>query len=174
LAASASTWKFAVLHQPPYTSDSNDYGDTLEATSRRGDPNVQNIVSLLEKHAVDICFSGHVHDYERTFPIRGGRVTSYEDGGVVYVTTAGGGGPLEDFDPNNTWFGHKKARYHHLVYVAVNGDRLEFQAIDQHGRLFDVFELRKTAGRRERVGHAGGGSHELDHAQPGPSEPTRR
>ncbi|NNM25187.1 MAG: hypothetical protein HKO59_04245, partial [Phycisphaerales bacterium] len=56
------------------------------------------------------------------------------------------------FDPTNTWFGHKKTRSHHLVYVAVFGDHLEFQAIDQHGRLFDVFELRKTEGRRERVG----------------------
>ncbi|MBT8484892.1 MAG: metallophosphoesterase [Phycisphaerales bacterium] len=152
LAASTATWKFAVLHQPPYTSDSNDYGDTHETVSQRGDPNVQNIITLLERAGVDICFSGHVHDYERTFPIRGGRVTPYEEGGVVYVTTAGGGGHLEDFDPTNTWFGHKKTRSHHLVYVAVFGDHLEFQAIDQHGRLFDVFELRKTEGRRERVG----------------------
>jgi len=151
LAASTSKWKFAVLHQPPYTSDSDDYGNTLESTSHRGDPNVQNIITLLEKYAVDICFSGHVHDYERTFPIRDGRVTSYEEGGVVYVTTAGGGGHLEDFDPCNTWFGHKKARYHHLVYVAINGDHLEFQAIDQNGRLFDVFELRKSAARREFI-----------------------
>jgi predicted phosphodiesterase len=151
LAASKSKWKFAVLHQPPFTSDSDDYGNTFRTTSQRGDANVQNIVALLEAHAVDICFSGHVHDYERTFPIRDGQVTPYNDGGVVYVTTAGGGGHLEDFDPNNTWFGHKKARYHHLVYVAVHGDYLEFQAISQNGQLFDVFELRKTNGRRERI-----------------------
>ncbi|MHC5028961.1 MAG: metallophosphoesterase, partial [Planctomycetota bacterium] len=153
LAASTAKWKFAVLHQPPYTSDSDDYGNTFETTSNRGDPNVQNIVALLEKHGVDICFSGHVHDYERTFPIRHGHVTSYEDGGVIYVTTAGGGGHLENFDPANTWFGHKKAQYHHLAYIAVNGSHLEFQAIDEHGRLFDVFELRKTDGRRARVEH---------------------
>lgn len=145
LSESKATWKFAVLHQPPYTSDSNDYGDTLRTTSSRGDPNVQNIIKLLEQHGVDICFSGHVHDYERTFPIRGGSVTSYKQGGVIYVTTAGGGGGLEDFDPANTWFGHRKARYHHLVYVAINGDELEFQAIDEHGRLFDVMTLQKSA-----------------------------
>jgi len=157
LAASTSKWKFAVLHQPPYTSDSNDYGDTLESTSQRGDPNVQNIIALLEEYAVDICFSGHVHDYERTFPLRDGRVTSYENGGVVYVTTAGGGGHLEDFDPCNTWFGHKKARCHHLVYVALNGDHLEFQAIDQDGRLFDVFELRMSAARRQLLSRSRAG-----------------
>jgi len=143
LSSSTSKWKFAVLHQPPYTSDSDDYGDTFKTTSHRGDPNVQNIIALLEKYHVDICFSGHVHDYERTFPIIDGHVTSHKHGGVIYVTTAGGGGYLENFDPANTWFGHKKAQYHHLVYVAVNGNHLEFQAIDQHGRLFDVFELHK-------------------------------
>jgi len=145
LKACRAKWRFALLHQPPYTSDSNDYGDTLVEGSFRGDPNVRNIVGLLERYGVDICFSGHVHDYERTFPIREGRVTEYEDGGVIYVTSAGGGGGLEDFDPTNTWFGHKKARYHHLVYVGIHGDQLELQAIDQHGQLFDTLQLTKRS-----------------------------
>ncbi len=148
LKASEARWRFAVLHQPPYTSDSNDYGDTTKGTSNRGDPNVQNIIKLLEQYGVDICFSGHVHDYERTFPILDGRVTTYDKGGVVYITVAGGGGSLEDFDPANTPFGHKKARYHHLAYIAVNGDYLEFQAIDENGRLFDVFSLYKRDDER--------------------------
>jgi predicted phosphodiesterase len=143
LQQSVATWKFAVLHQPPYTSDSNDYGDTYHETSTRGDPNVRNIIALLEKFGVDICFSGHVHDYERTFPILDGKVIPTDKGGVVYVTTAGGGGYLEHFDPTNTWFGHKKANYHHLVYIAIHGNQLEFQAIDEHGNLFDVMTLKK-------------------------------
>jgi len=143
LSASNATWRFAILHQPPYTSDADDYGDTTQGASTRGDPNVRNSIGLLERYSVDICFSGHVHDYERTFPIRKEKVQAYEDGGVIYVTAAGGGGHLEDFDPTNTWFGHKKARYHHLVYVAIHGEHLEFQAIDEHGRLFDTLELRK-------------------------------
>jgi len=150
LSASRAKWRFAVLHQPPYTSDSNDYGDTTMGSSLRGDPNVRNIIGLLERFGVDICFSGHVHDYERTFPIREEEVRAYEDGGVIYVTAAGGGGHLEDFDPTNTWFGHKKARYHHLVYVAIHGDHLEFQAIDQHGKLFDVLALEKRRRGKSR------------------------
>jgi acid phosphatase type 7 len=148
LKQSTATWRFAVLHQPPYTSDSNDYGDTLIEASTRGDMNVRNIVGLLEKYGVDVCFSGHVHDYERTFPIRAGKVTPYQAGGVIYVTAAGGGGGLEDFDPTNTWFGHKKARYHHFVYVAIHGTELEFQAIDEQGRLFDLMTLQKRGSKR--------------------------
>jgi hypothetical protein len=66
------------------------------------------------------------------------------EGGVMYVTTAGGGGYLEHFDPTNTWFGHKKANYHHLVYIAIHGNQLEFQAIDEHGGLFDVISIKKA------------------------------
>ena len=148
LAASDAEWKFAILHQPPWTSDSNDYGNTLETSSKRGDMNARNITSTLEKHGVDICFSGHVHDYERTFPMIDGDVVPWDEGGVIYVTTAGGGGSLEDFDPANTTFGHRKARRHHLVYCGIHDGILEFQAMDEDGRLFDVLTLDKRDGRR--------------------------
>ena len=141
LEESQATWRFAVIHQPPYTSDSDDYGETRETTSTRGDVNVRNILGALERHGVDLCFSGHVHDYERTFPIKGGAVVPYRDGGIVYVTAAGAGGSLEDFDRTNTWFGHKKLRRHHFVHVAIHGDQLELQAMDEDGRLFDLFTL---------------------------------
>lgn len=142
LQASTARWRFAVLHQPPYTSDSNDYGDTAEGPSTRGDMNVRNIVALLERYGVDVCFSGHVHDYERTFPIKGGAVVPHAEGGVVYVTSAGGGGPLEDFDGTNTTFGHKKARRHHFVQVAIHADVLEMHTVDEQGRVIDVMTLR--------------------------------
>jgi predicted phosphodiesterase len=143
LAASSATWKFAVLHQPPFTSDSDDYGDTYQTASFRGDRNARQIVGLLEKYGVDICFSGHVHDYERTFPIKAGKVVTHGEGGVIYVTAAGGGGHLEDFDPANTWFGHRKARRHHVVQVGIHGPVLELFAMDDQGRLFDSLTLSK-------------------------------
>lgn len=145
LERSDALWKFAVMHQPPYTSDSDDYGDTTRGESRRGDPNARHPVALFERHGVDICFSGHVHDYERTLPIRDGLPARWDQGGVIYVTTAGGGGPLEDFDHVNTDFGHRKARRHHGCHVLVHGRKLEFQAIDEHGELFDVMMLEKPA-----------------------------
>ncbi len=149
LRESEAEWKFAVLHQPPWTSDSNDYGDTHKGFSNRGDLNARNITGVLEKHGVDICFSGHVHDYERTFPMIDGDVVPWDEGGVIYVTTAGGGGSLEDFDPANTPFGHRKARRHHFVYCGIHDGILEFQAMDEDGRLFDVLSLDKRDGRRE-------------------------
>ncbi|MHC4378230.1 MAG: metallophosphoesterase [Planctomycetota bacterium] len=157
LAASRATWKFAVLHQPPYTSDSDDYGDTYADASFRGDRNARQIVELLEKYGVDLCFSGHVHDYERTFPIRGGRVVSHFAGGVIYVTAAGGGGHLEDFDPANTWFGHRKANRHHVVQVGIHGAELELFAMDEEGRLFDSLTLTARSAKQAPKPPAGQG-----------------
>ncbi|MHC5001534.1 MAG: LamG-like jellyroll fold domain-containing protein [Planctomycetota bacterium] len=142
LAASQARWKFVVHHQPAYTSDENDYGDTWTGSSTHGDTNVRSLVPLYEKHGVDIVFNGHIHVYERTWPIRDGRVV--ESGGVIYVTTGGGGGGLEQFAPTRPWFSNTIMRGHHFCSVSINGGSLQFKAFDVDGHLFDTFELRKS------------------------------
>ncbi len=141
LAASDAQWKFVVHHQPAYTSDENDYGDTHKGASTFGDMNVRQLVALYEKYGVDVVFNGHIHVYERTWPIRDGGVV--EDGGVIHITTGGGGGGLEDFSPTRTWFSNTVARRHHFCYVTINGPVLQFKAIDTDDRVFDSFMLHK-------------------------------
>lgn len=141
LAESDAKWKFVIHHKPVYTSDENDYGNTWLGHSELGDGNVRNLVPLYERYGVDIVFNGHIHVYERTFPIRENRAV--DRNGVVYMTVGGGGGHLEQFAPFNPWFSEKKVRTHHFCHVSVNGDLLRVQAIDDSGRLFDHFEIRK-------------------------------
>jgi predicted phosphodiesterase len=142
LAASEADWKFAAHHHPPYTSDENDYGDTWEGTSTQGDLNVRALAPLYEEHGVDIVFNGHIHVYERTWPIHADRVV--EEGGVIYITTGGAGGGLENFAPSKAWFSNTVHRAHHYCYVAINGGALQFKAFDVEGRLFDSFSLKKV------------------------------
>ena len=67
-------------------------------------------------------FNGHIHVYERTWPIRAGKVEPKN--GVVYVTSGGGGGALENFSPVPTWF---KAQTRVWGYDLANaGDHREF------------------------------------------------
>jgi predicted phosphodiesterase len=142
LGASTAKWKFAYHHHPAYTSDSNDYGDTYKGGSTFGDVKVQDgLVPLYEKHGVDIVFQGHVHSYERTWPIRDENVD--QERGVVYVTAAGSGGGLENFAPSRTWFAARLLRGHHYCYVTIHDGTLRFQAYDLEGRLFDTLEIRK-------------------------------
>lgn len=143
LSSSKARWKFAIHHRPPYSSDENDHGDSWSGPTALGDPDIRTIVPLYEKYGIDIVFNGHIHVYERTFPILNGKAV--EHNGIVYMTVGGGGGGLENFAPFNPWFGDKKVRTHHICFVAINGGHLQLQAIDEYGKLFDVMEIRKPA-----------------------------
>ncbi len=142
LARSKATWKFVVHHHPPYSSDENDYGDTWKGRqSPRGDLKLRPLVGLYEKYEIDICFFGHIHDYERTWPIRADRIDPNR--GVIYLQVGGAGGGLENYAPTRSWFTAKVHRDHHVAFVSVCGKTLHLQAIDQNGSLFDQITLDK-------------------------------
>ncbi|HNS19131.1 MAG TPA: metallophosphoesterase family protein [Sedimentisphaerales bacterium] len=142
LAKSKATWKFAVHHHPPYSSDENDYGDTWKGQqSPRGDLKLRPLVGLYEKYGLDICFFGHIHDYERTWPIRADQVDPAH--GVIYLQVGGAGGGLENYAPTRSWFTAKVHRDHHFALVNICGNTLYLQAIDQSGILFDQITLHK-------------------------------
>ena len=142
LAKSTAKWKFCYHHHPPYSSDDDDFGDTWKGEpSRMGDTNVRQLAALYEKHNVDMVWNGHIHVYERTWPLRKGKVDHKT--GVIYITSGGGGGPLESFSPVPTWFKAQSRSDYHFCYVAIAGDRLSFKAFDHQAMLFDSIDLEK-------------------------------
>lgn len=142
LAASSATWKFVCHHHPPYSSDENDYGNLWKTNkSSRGDLNARHLTSLYDKYKVDIVWNGHIHSYERTWPIKAGKPV--DKGGSLYMITGGGGGGLETPGPFRTPFEHLVKRGHHYVMVWINGRSLTFKAYDLDGHLFDTFDLNK-------------------------------
>jgi acid phosphatase type 7 len=141
LAKSKATWKIAYHHHPAYSSDENDYGDTRKGPSTMGDLNARKLVELYEKHKVDVVFNGHIHLYERSWPIKAGKVD--RKNGVVHVTSGGGGGNLEDFSPLPNWFKAMVRVDFHYCYVAINGNNFDLKAFDQNGNLFDQFSIDK-------------------------------
>lgn len=149
LAASTAAWKFAAHHHPPFSSDNDDYGDTIKGDPQKrpvyGDRRVRHLVPLYEKYGVDIVFNGHIHSYERTWPIFEMRINQAR--GVRYVVSGGGGGGLETAAPNRVWFTHHVKRAHHYCYLVVHDRTMQFKAYDIDGLLFDQFELTKAADR---------------------------
>ncbi|GAB5518837.1 MAG: hypothetical protein RhofKO_10880 [Rhodothermales bacterium] len=140
LAQSTATWKVVVHHHPPYSSEENDHGDSWTGSTTHG-THARNLVPLYEQYGVDFCLFGHVHMYERTWPILQGEVN--QKNGVIYINSGGGGGGLEQFAPTRSWFSAKVKSTHHYAYFAIHDQTLFFQAIDDQGRLFDHFQLRK-------------------------------
>jgi predicted phosphodiesterase len=141
LAASEAKWKFCYHHHPPYSSDDDDFGDSWKGPTSSGDVRVRNFVKLYEKYKVDMVFSGHIHLYERTWPIREGKVD--EKNGVIYVTSGGGGGALENFAPTPAFFKQEGRVDYHFCYITIHQGTFNFKAFDHEGRLFDQFALKK-------------------------------
>ncbi|MEO1496222.1 MAG: LamG-like jellyroll fold domain-containing protein [Planctomycetota bacterium] len=143
LADSDATWKFVCHHHPPYSSDENDYGDLWRTNkSDRGDLRTRRLSKLYEKHGVDMVWTGHIHSYERTWPIRDGRAVGESDG-PVYMIVGGGGGSLETPGPYRPFFQNQVRRCHHYVMAHVNAGTLELRSYDLDDRLFDTVTLRK-------------------------------
>ncbi|MEM7263239.1 MAG: metallophosphoesterase [Planctomycetota bacterium] len=142
LAACEAQWKIVCYHHPSYTSDENDYGDTWSGPSTRGDTRVRALVPLYDKYGVDLVWNGHIHSYERTWPLKAGKPVG-EGNGTVYMITGGGGGSLERAGPIRPPFQNNVRRGHHFCYVAVNGPTLELKSFDLEGRLFDTVTIRK-------------------------------
>jgi hypothetical protein len=141
LAKSAATWKVCYHHHPCYSSDSDDYGDTAKGESRRQDTNAAQLVPLYERHGVALGLNGHIHLYERTWPVRAGKVDRAK--GVTYLTSGGGGANLEDFEPTPAFFKNHGRVCFHYCYVTVSGGLMEWKVYDAEDRLFDQFTLTK-------------------------------
>jgi predicted phosphodiesterase len=141
LARSDARWKFVYHHHPAWSSDNDDYGDTSKGPGRAGDLNVRCLVPLYEKHNVDVVFNGHIHLYERSRPLRAGKVDRKK--GVLYITSGGGGGALDNVGPVPLWFKAQVLVDFHYCYVTIDGGHLEFRAFDQRNMLFDSFDLER-------------------------------
>jgi len=132
-------------HQPPFSSD-DDYGNDWKHPIRSaslGDTRAKHLVTLYDKHSVDVVWNGHIHSYERTWMLRGGEPVT--ENGTVYMITGGAGGHLETFGPYRPAFQHRVRRGHHFSYVTCFGDTLDIKAFDDAGQLFDHAVLQKPA-----------------------------
>ncbi|HMA38345.1 MAG TPA: metallophosphoesterase, partial [Chloroflexia bacterium] len=130
-AAQTATWRFAFFHQPPYSSG---YGHGSSYMLR------ETWSPLFERYGVDVVFSGHEHNYERTTPRRDYTAV----GGthpVVYIVTGGGGQQLYNVG-HQSWTAYADMIYH-FVQVQVDGPRLTLEAISADGQVVDQLALNR-------------------------------
>ena len=69
LARADARWTVVAIHHPPH-SDGTHRSDTDERMTRVR----ENVVPILERHGVDLVFSGHSHGYERSALVVGERL----------------------------------------------------------------------------------------------------
>lgn len=140
LKSSRATWRFVAHHHPPYSSDEDDYGNLWEGQSVRGDLRLRAVTQLYEKYNVDIVWTGHIHSYERTWPLIRGQSS---ERGPIYIVCGGGGGGLERRGPTRPEFSNQIRHGHHYTVVSLTNRVFEMSAFDIEGRMFDNLRLTK-------------------------------
>jgi len=131
LKNSRDTWRFVFQHFPVYS-----------AWCGRMDPRLDDERQLLEKYDVDVVFQGHMHNYDRSYPLRDRKAVAPGEG-VVYITASGGCGGYERFPhPHRPWFIAKQWRGEPFVGLCtINDKRATIQFVTARGLLFETVEL---------------------------------
>jgi hypothetical protein len=91
----------------------------------------ETFVPIFERYGVQIVFSGHEHDYQRTDPIDG---ITYVVSGAASRTRRTG---VDDFTAV-AW------STHHFIDLNIYPDHVLLRAIDQDGRQFDEAVIPRT------------------------------
>jgi acid phosphatase type 7 len=150
LTRSQARWKFVVFHHPGFQSSLKHYSEQK----------MRLLAPLFEQCGVDVVFSGHVHNYQRSKPLKfkpdsdkpaargavNGKFTldTVFDGksqtqpkGVVYIVSGGGGASLYDpdlTDAPDKWE-HDKANWAPFTEKFIS-DRHSFSLVEvDPGRL---------------------------------------
>ncbi|MBI4471839.1 MAG: metallophosphoesterase [Acidobacteria bacterium] len=136
LRSTRKFWRIAIMHHPPYAVGPNDR-DVLSALVRT------RVVPILEAHGVQFVLTGHEHSFQRSRPIRGGRVVQ-ENRGTYYFTSGGGGAHLYSVDfpnsPNLSFMGFGLSE-HHYLRVELRGTQMAIRAFRQNGLELDRFSI---------------------------------
>ena len=132
LAKTQQPWKLVFFHVPMNSSSAHRFDDTdLDGEYDRLE--IRNVLlPVLSRYGVQMAFSGHEHGYERFNPTNG----------VHSITTAGGGQSLYGFTQLDFASAFFAAR-HNCVRVTIENDRLEAQALDTDGNVFDSMTIQR-------------------------------
>lgn len=161
-SAKDATWRFVSFHHPGFNS----------AEKHLSEQWMRILSPVFEKNKVDIVFAGHVHNYQRTYPLTfvpklpaadengtlpGDWTLDREyDGskrthpkGIIYLVTGAGGAGLYNVEQQSaprTWqpFTAKFiSQVHSLTRVDVTGRKVSVKQISETGKEVDSFVVEK-------------------------------
>lgn len=127
-------WMFALCHEPPFSSGSEHGSNAAEQ---------QYWVPEFDKYHVNIIFSGHDHDYERSKPINYTKSNSSPqpsyNNASMYVVSGGWGAPLYSVG-SNWWTAYSSSVYNFVVVDVFANGTLSLQAKNDSGLTFDAIQ----------------------------------
>jgi len=139
-------WIVAYTHHPLYCS-TNDFYDCQEAGTKFLRPVIE---PLLVEFGVDLFFAGHLHNYERTYPLLNGTVHGgYQNATATVHAVVGMAGCDEGLTntwmtPSPAWSAVRTAKLGYGRFTAHDRRSLTFEYVSSvDGSVFDNFTLTK-------------------------------
>lgn len=130
LANTKATWKIAVFHFPPYNWE-EPYLDIQEEW-----------IPLFDKYHVNMVFSGHIHYYMRSKPMKAGEVTDSYKEGTAYIISLGI--PGRNQDPTEEPYAAVRNMDCWLYqHIQIEKNKLTYQSVNFDGEVIDSFEIQK-------------------------------
>jgi len=134
LANSDATWKFAVLHFPPYVAIDDhdiDYKDIREQWG-----------AVFDTYHVDMVLTGHVHHYMRSKPIFNQKVVSKPSDGTIYIISIGI--PSHKFEMPESDFVEVGYTGEALYQTFdIDGNKLRYRSYNLAGKIIDEMSIVK-------------------------------
>jgi hypothetical protein len=161
-AAQSAAWRFVAFHQPGFNSSHEHFAEQQ----------MRPLSPIFEAGHVDVVFAGHVHNYQRSFPLTftpdgspmgpKGEVAgdwkldkTFGDGagakpqGVIYIVSGGGGAelynPEQQSDPTSWQSFTSKfvSQVHSLSVVDIDGKTFRMKQLSETGDVVDSFRIAK-------------------------------
>jgi 3',5'-cyclic AMP phosphodiesterase CpdA len=161
-AAQSATWRFVAFHQPGFNSSKEHFSEQQ----------MRPLSPIFEAGHVDVVFAGHVHNYQRSFPLEfvpdgapagpKGEIAGdwkldkeFGDGehgkphGVIYIVSGAGGAelynPEQQIDPASwqTFTNKFISQVHSLSVVDIEGGIFRLKQLSETGEVVDSFRIAK-------------------------------
>ena len=104
--------------------------------------------AVLDKYQVDLVLAGHNHNYERSYPLKGGNVAQDGPGpyrkssGVIFTISGGGGKHLYEFVEEHPAITAYRESSSHYLRVRVTNKELRVEAVRTLDRsILDSFTI---------------------------------
>lgn len=132
-------WIFAVLHHPPFASNS----DFMDLSVRK------ELSPLFDLYGVDVVITGHAHFYERTYPVYANETLADSDpsrstdpSAPIYLVTGGGGAsPDVSCGSKRSWSVTCQSSTYEFLDFRVTQDRIVLSSTLSNGTAFDGYTL---------------------------------
>ena len=155
-------WIVVNMHNPFYSSPNE-----CEASGCEGDKDFrESFHPLFDKYGVDLVLEGHVHNYQRSFPlafnqqksgepiVTSASKTDYNNpSGAIFAIVGTGGVNLHGLSDKAPFMAFQQDSKFGVLYMHFSNDKIDAKFVTNEGETLDHFSISKTAKKKiiERI-----------------------